>query len=65
MLFVLKIEYFFVNCKGCYYCYFEIQVLFLVKLNQFMGLVKENLFFIVSKEVKIKLCKVGEIKEIV
>lgn len=30
-----------------------------------MGLVKENLFFIVSKEVKIKLCKVGEIKEIV
>jgi len=60
----LKTEHSFVNCKGCYHCYPEIQALIPVKSNQFVGLAKENLFFSASKEAKIKPCKAGEAKEI-
>ena len=60
----LKTEHSFANCKGCYHHYPEIQALLPVKSNQFVGLAKENPFFIARKEAKIKPCKAGEAKEI-
>ena len=60
----LKTEHSFANCKGCYNRYPEIQALLPVKSNQFVGLAKENPFFMASKEATIKPCKAGEAKEI-
>ena len=60
----LKTEHSFANCKGCYHRYPEVQALLPVKSNQFVGLAKENPFFIASKEAKIKPRKTGETKEI-
>ena len=60
----LKTEHSFANCKGCYHRYPEVQALLPVKSNQFVGLRKENPFFIASKATKMKPCKAGEAKEI-
>ena len=60
----LKTEHSFANCKGCYNRYPEIQALLPVTLNQFVGLAKENPFFMASKEAKIKPFEAGEAKEI-
>lgn len=59
-----KSERSFSNCKGCYHRYPEIQALLPVKSNQFVGIAKENPFFIAGKEMNIRPCKSGEVKDI-
>lgn len=58
-----KNEHSFANCKGCYHHYPEVQALLPVKSNQFLGMAKENPFFVASKE-QIKPCKATEVKDI-
>lgn len=64
MAHVEKKEHSFSNCQGCYHCYAEIQALLSVKSNQFLGIAKENPFFIAGKESKIKPRKAGKVKDI-
>lgn len=64
MVRVEKKEHSFSNCQGCYHCYAEIQALLSVKSNQFLGIAKENPFFIAGKESKIKPRKAGKVKDI-
>ena len=60
-----KSEHSFANCKGCYHRYAEVQALLPVKSNQFVGMAKENPFFIAGKqEQKIKPLKATEVKDI-
>lgn len=59
-----KKEHSFSNCQGCYHCYADIQALLSVKSNQFLGIAKENPFFIAGKESKIKPRKAGKVKDI-
>lgn len=49
-----KNKHSFSNCQGCYHRYAEIQALLPVKSNQFLGIAKENPFFIAGKEKKIR-----------
>ena len=59
-----KKERSFSNCQGCYQRYAEIQALLPVKSNQFLGIAKENPFFIAGKGSKIRPRMEGEVKDI-
>lgn len=54
----------FQTAKGAIIAILKFQALLPVKSNQFVGMAKENPFFIAGKEMNIRPCKSGEVKDI-